>query len=411
MSVRRNRWRRLPACESCLAGGESGPIGDEERMDEMFGGTSIMRTKTQFTSVRSRHAFTIIELLVCLGILTVLMGLIVPAVGNARNTARRIECANNLRNLAFGLIGNMESRRHFPPSRMQGPSGMSSEDSRTRSTWVTAILPWIDQSRVYDRLEFDKAMEVEPNLSLAESHIPTLVCPSDISASDKGDLSFGVNGGIVTMTERGGIFGFVDVEERDFDLNGDGKLRYTVRDRMPEANEFRMVNATSLFDSHRLTNGRPGSYMRHPDSSHDRGRSPATIDDGMSNTLMIGDHVRAGFDPREENMNWATGNLRRLVVSINPEICRNTSCVEGDVDLMKANGGTRRINAGRARAEGEAPWLNSFHDGGVNVAFADGRVQFMSENIDGVVLFNLFTPQGEQLRNTPLANSDLSRSF
>ena len=54
------------------------------------------------------------------------------------------------------------------------------------------------------------------------------------------------------------------------------------------------------------------------------------------------------------------------------------------------------INAGRFLAEGESPFLN-----GATVAFADGRVQVLSESVDGRVSYNLFTPQGTRLIGTP----------
>jgi len=60
------------------------------------------------------------------------------------------------------------------------------------------------------------------------------------------------------------------------------------------------------------------------------------------------------------------------------------------------------INAGRFLAEGESPFLNGFHPGGATVAFADGRVQVLSESVDGRVSYNLFTPQGTRLIGTPL---------
>jgi len=61
-----------------------------------------------------------------------------------------------------------------------------------------------------------------------------------------------------------------------------------------------------------------------------------------------------------------------------------------------------------AYPEGESPWPNSFHPGGVTVGFADGHVQFLNETIDGRVYYNLMTPQGSRLTGLPLDGGILS---
>lgn len=67
-----------------------------------------------------------------------------------------------------------------------------------------------------------------------------------------------------------------------------------------------------------------------------------------------------------------------------------------------ANSGDHAINSGKSMPEGDSPWPNSFHPGGVSVGFADGRAQFLNESIDGKVFYNLMSPQGTPLIGTPL---------
>jgi prepilin-type processing-associated H-X9-DG protein len=131
----------------------------------------------------------------------------------------------------------------------------------------------------------------------------------------------------------------------------------------------------------------------------------------MSNTLMIAESVRTGFDPATPKSNWASLDANRMLVTITTDICGDQTCISGNVNLKMANSGRHAINAGVLLAEGTAPWPNSFHHLGVNAAFADGHVSFISQQIDGEILFNLFTPQGERLRGTPLESSHLTTSF
>jgi hypothetical protein len=72
------------------------------------------------------------------------------------------------------------------------------------------------------------------------------------------------------------------------------------------------------------------------------------------------------------------------------------------VKFQLANAEEHAINSGRTAPEGESPWPNSFHPGGVCVSFGDGRAQFLSESIDGRVFYNQMTPDGVYLQGTSL---------
>jgi prepilin-type processing-associated H-X9-DG protein len=136
-----------------------------------------------------------------------------------------------------------------------------------------------------------------------------------------------------------------------------------------------------------------------------RHHRPATVTDGMSNTLMIAENIRTGFDPRTLDANhttWATADARRNRVYFRHRVCRDNVCSEGNVDLRQANAGDQAINSGLTGPEGESPWPNSRHPGGVNVSMADGSTRFLSEDVDGVVYYRLFTPQGSRLNGLPL---------
>ncbi len=133
-----------------------------------------------------------------------------------------------------------------------------------------------------------------------------------------------------------------------------------------------------------------------------RYHTTASVSDGMSNTLMLTENVRTGFDPYSPGSNWSSSDSRRTKVYFSHHICKNNVCAAGNVDFSLANAADHAINSGRAMPEGESPWPNSFHPGGVSVGFADGRAQFLNESIDGTVFFNLMTPQGSRLVGTPL---------
>ena len=81
---------------------------------------------------------------------------------------------------------------------------------------------------------------------------------------------------------------------------------------------------------------------------------------------------------------------------------------DGLVDYRFANSGEWKINAGLARPESSFPFAASFHPGGVNVAFADGRAKFLSDEIEGHVYAAIFSPDSRPLNRVALRQPIIS---
>ncbi len=354
---------------------------------------------------KSAAGFTMIELVVSIGIIGLLMALILPAVNNAREASRRIQCAVNVKQLALAILNRMEQEKRFPAAWYWG--GVDAANVGPHHNWVVDILPWIDQKTIADRWNHNELAEFPANQALAQTHLAVLSCPSDISVTGGGDLSYAVNGGVGHSTVSSGILDcIVDPFSIPFDINGNG-LACTapaVDDGSPSDRQ--------LFLSIGLCFGENWGVLIAPGGTGTvRHHRAATIRDGFSNTLMLLENIRVGVDPATPQSNWASVTPRHTQVFFSHRICRDNSCSAGNVDLALANAGAHRINSGRTAPEGESPWASSFHKEGVNVAFADGRVQFLSESIDGRVYYNLFTPDGMKFVGTPLDGGALSGDF
>ncbi len=136
--------------------------------------------------ITRRAAFTLIELLVVVAIIAVLIGLLLPAVQQAREAARRSSCANNLKQQALALHNFSEAFGTFPSS-LRPPTGV-------RVSWETYTLPYLDQQSIYDK--YDQAQNwssqttdtgyVVPNgwnttasaVGISGTRIQTFECPS-----------------------------------------------------------------------------------------------------------------------------------------------------------------------------------------------------------------------------------------
>lgn len=342
-----------------------------------------------------RTGFTVIEMLVAVSITAVLLALVIPAIQSTRDAARRMTCAHNLRQIATGVLVWTESRRQFPPAAVWKET--PDHPMWDYRNWVVEILPMLDRADIADRWNQQESLGHPVNQSLASTHIRPLACPSDISALGQGDLSYALNRGVGLWVVSNYLDCDIitDAAARPVDLNGDGR-QCAGREFGTRGTDRGIYRQTTFFFDVR-THLIPRVYKEM--SAH---HSLNDVSDGLSNTLMIGENVRTGYDAKTLNANWASSDAFRTSLFFSSEICRDRSCTADRVDLSRANSGEVAINSGRMKPEGTAPWPNSNHTGGVTAAFADGRVQFLSEAIDGTVYYNLFTPQGGKLAGTPL---------
>ena len=134
----------------------------------------------------SRRGFTLVELLVVIAIIGVLVALLLPAVQAAREAARRIQCANNLRNLALAVLNYHDSRGHFPVPTSVRPDSNDDvlTDNRLFSNWAIETLPYFEQQNLFDRFEIStesplKRITDVDNQPARSTELSVMLCPSD----------------------------------------------------------------------------------------------------------------------------------------------------------------------------------------------------------------------------------------
>ncbi|WP_168563635.1 DUF1559 domain-containing protein [Crateriforma spongiae] len=146
-----------------------------------------------------RGAFTLVELLVVIAIIGVLVGLLLPAVQGAREAARRMECSNNLRQIALASHNYASAFKQFPPGYQSHPTSNGSVpswvtiDSTTWDAgsgwgWGSMLLPFAEQTAVADQIRFDRPVWDPENEAAIAATIPMYLCPS----STGGDQPFEV---------------------------------------------------------------------------------------------------------------------------------------------------------------------------------------------------------------------------
>jgi prepilin-type N-terminal cleavage/methylation domain-containing protein/prepilin-type processing-associated H-X9-DG protein len=129
-----------------------------------------------------RGGFTLVELLVVIAIIGILVAMLLPAIQSARESARRTQCKNNLRNIALALINYENSHGVFPPG-VQFDTVQSAPVSDTfRPNWVILILPFLEEQGLYNSFNFDEPISHPVNSIARGAQIPIMLCPSDSGA-------------------------------------------------------------------------------------------------------------------------------------------------------------------------------------------------------------------------------------
>jgi prepilin-type processing-associated H-X9-DG protein len=345
-----------------------------------------------------RHALTILELLVVISIIGMLMALLLPAVVASREQARLTHCGNNLRNLGLAMMGEATARGRFP-----GAGYFSAGPVQDRHNWVVSLLPRIERRDLYSLWNFDKLYEDPGNRAVSGTQVNLLICPDDDSVvPGQGNLSYVVNLGVgwtvpsdCPVTWRSILSPTPGIQA--FDLNGNGVVcpAKEADDGAPSDREY--YYRLGLF----FLENWPMSFGSHRHHSLD------SVRDGLSRTIMLSENVRPGYDAAS-GATWASPRPLNSAFILSGYICASAKCAAGNVDFTKANGHSagpwdyEAINSGLEEKEGEAPWPNSFHPGGVNVLYADGHLRFLSQDVDGRVYAAAVSPLGVEIMG-PLA--------
>jgi prepilin-type N-terminal cleavage/methylation domain-containing protein/prepilin-type processing-associated H-X9-DG protein len=313
---------------------------------------------------RSSRGFTLIELLVVIAIIAVLIGLLLPAVQAAREAARRIQCTNNLKQLALATHNYHDQNLCFPSGDLHCQCGGGSHNAH--SVFV-AIAPQLEQSAGYNTYNFSQNFHQVANYTTAGLGISALWCPSDGSITQRNAIStigngFGDNSAFaasftVTYSSYSGIMGLFD--EVDYGPSGGFYLGTpTAADSciQPYANSYLGV-ITPL-----------------------KCVSIGGITDGTSNTFMYSEKIHNILAPGSlQNFHyWHEGSYLMTILGCEYPI-----------------NGYRRLNySGFPMGSGfPGDWVayesvSSRHPGGANFAMSDGSVRFIKETINSWSTFD-----------------------
>ncbi|QDV49865.1 DUF1559 domain-containing protein [Gimesia fumaroli] len=323
--------------------------------------------------MHKRRGFTLIELLVVIAIIAILVALLLPAVQQAREAARRTQCKNNLKQMGLALHNYHDVYRSFPPGSVcLGPIGSA---QKTQINWAIAILPYIEQNALAEGYVDEFYNQDPQNSQIRTSIVTTQYCPSDPGA---GTLAIPVTGP-GGASGRGGA----DLEYRASSYKGVTGAVFGDRG----------LRNQGWWDGYYQPFPIPETYRRgvlHSVGTNGwRAEAMSNIRDGTSNTLMLGEKASSAGSGSVYTY-WAYSYLYYSL----------SHSIEHPLSLSNDNG--KCIELASAAGDWGAPCARGWgskHIGVVQFAMADGSVRAISTNIDLTLLCWLSTIDNGEIVN------------
>ena len=290
-----------------------------------------------------KSAFTLVELLVVIAIIGVLIALLLPAVQQAREAARRMQCTNHLKQVGLAVHNYHDTHLVFPPGVLarQLNAALGTGIYPNRLSWMPLLLPVLEQGALYDQLL--PHMKTTPSGSypseLMNTKIATLMCPSDPNAGQTGEAH----------------------GDGSVDFNNGFHGNYLLCSGSEEITAANSTNLSGMFYYLSKTNF-------------------ASVTDGTSNTVM-GSEVLLVPSNSSGKRDWRgryyrADHLSSLVSTFmppNPNVtdkCR--TCEAGTPNYAPCTGST----------DPQVIYARSRHPGGVMTMLGDASVTFTAETIN-----------------------------
>lgn len=360
---------------------------------------------------RARRGFTLIELLVVIAIIAILIALLLPAVQQAREAAKRTQCRNNMKQIVLGLHNYHDTYGIFPPGAVlrdhQGnqrdvDAGFmgGDRDNDGMAPWSVLLLPYLEQANLYDtfsmegswysRYDYRGGVYRPTNFDAQDVDSPSFYrCPSNPNqARERYILTYyGCMGGGLTWMP----------------------IRY-------QDNSAAVENPTGPYYSANTADPLARHFWNNGILYANSNVSVSEVRDGTSNTVIVGETMYVGLRKVYTDFNssppggpfhwtWSTssrcngdssnGNNSGGGAPNHSSLCATYDGINNPTFTYTHQQALELGGAARAHTQ-QMMAFSSWHTGGAHMGFADGSITFLSENMD-LRTYRLLGPRADNL--------------
>ena len=314
-----------------------------------------------------RRAFTLIELLVVIAIIAIVVSLLLPAVQQAREAARRAQCKNNLKQIGLALHNYLDSAGGLPPTVCMRPGDFGQWSAQAR------LLPFLDQANLQSLINFSLPYDEQPDV--AKVRVSTYICPSEVN--DRASLRDGLDQYPLNYAANQGTWLVFDP------ITGAQSQGAFMPNRLMRAAEF--------LDG--LSNTIGFSEVKAFQPNVKGGGVPAVVPPNDPAAIAI---LAAGgaFDAIDSHTEWVEGRVHQTGFTTtfppNTRIALSAAGSTFDIDYTSAEEDLTVTTFASVVSR-------SYHPGIVHSLLIDGSVRSISSNVNGSVWRALGTRAGGEV--------------
>jgi len=334
-----------------------------------------------------RRGFTLIELLVVVAIIGILIGLLLPAVQQVRETARKASCLNNVRQLALAVHNYESAFKEFPPSfKIEHGTILPTNNG----SWSIhgRLLGYLEQTNAKNLVDLEEPWDEQIDTGVPTTRMTVFICPSE--ANDRVRRDSNGNEKVFPLNyvfNMGSWLIYDPVTAKQ----GDGPFYVNSKVTMG-----RITDGTS----HTLCNGEAKMYTSYIRNTRDPGDTPPAGDDldyfeSFSGELKLGPNLNDNTGHTE----WCDGRVHHsgftTVFPPNSKVSYDFNGLTYDIDFNSVQEGKQDDQPTYA-----AVTLRSYHPQTVNVSMLDGSAVSITSSIDIDVWRALGTVSGGEIYNS-----------
>ena len=318
------------------------------------------------------NGFTLVELLVVIAIIGILVSLLLPAIQASRESARRTQCTNSIRQLIMAVHDYEMAQEHYPSGTVNPTGPIRSLPGGQHISWIARILPYLEERAVYNTMDLSLSAYHAKNDPARQTSVELLVCPSNPAGTWPYSNYAGCHHDVEAPidADNRGVFFLNSHLTRD-DLKDGAAYTLFLGEKMPDDTDLGWISGTSstLRNTGSPLNGLGGGAVRRAA--------------GTASPPWLG-----GSPPDDSQWTWSTEQFDPItgeLVEVDPEATIGVEdSTNGMADPALEPDKDGILMHSKLGGNGTAPLavggFASSHMHGVNFAFGDGSVRFIADD-------------------------------